>query len=251
MPSEARKAAEQELERLQQTPPAAAEYAVGRNYLDWILSMPWENPRGQAGLKAAEKIFERATFRPGESQGSAARIHRCHQTPQANQRTDSLPGRPARVAKLPRPKAWRTHSDASSPRISLGGMRDEAEIRESPAHHMSARCRDGSSRRCAAVESRKPGHFAGRIGQGRRGFFAAIRGGLWRCSNPAQTTRLPDHYPRPALRPFAGALHHHGELAGADNIPRNATNGSRSLNCPATRVRELQIAKRYLVPAPD
>src|ERR1700690_4077301 len=41
-PDEARKAPKQELERLQQTPPADGEYADGRNYLDWMLSMPWE-----------------------------------------------------------------------------------------------------------------------------------------------------------------------------------------------------------------
>src|SRR5947208_4126825 len=42
MPAEAKKVAAQELERLQQTPPAAAEYSVARNYLDWILNLPWE-----------------------------------------------------------------------------------------------------------------------------------------------------------------------------------------------------------------
>ena len=58
LPPEARKAAEQELERLQQTPPAAAEYAVGRNYLDWILSLPWEkSTEDKLDLKAAEKIL--------------------------------------------------------------------------------------------------------------------------------------------------------------------------------------------------
>jgi len=72
---EARKAAEQELERLQQTPPAAAEYAVGRIISTGFEHAVGKSHRGQAGFGRRRKNLERATFRPGESQGSAARIH--------------------------------------------------------------------------------------------------------------------------------------------------------------------------------
>src|SRR6478736_3900007 len=42
LPVEVRKVAAQELDRLQQIQPAAAEYPVARNYIDWIINLPWE-----------------------------------------------------------------------------------------------------------------------------------------------------------------------------------------------------------------
>ncbi len=43
LPPEAKQVATQELDRLQQMPPAAAEYGLTRHYIDWILSLPWGN----------------------------------------------------------------------------------------------------------------------------------------------------------------------------------------------------------------
>src|SRR3984957_19612327 len=58
LPDEVRKTAQQELERLSQMPPAAAEYTVARNYLDWILNLPWEKTtEDKLDLKAAEKVL--------------------------------------------------------------------------------------------------------------------------------------------------------------------------------------------------
>src|SRR5207249_8476236 len=41
LPEEAKKLALKELERLQQIPPTTPEYTVSRNYLDWIVNLPW------------------------------------------------------------------------------------------------------------------------------------------------------------------------------------------------------------------
>ena len=63
LPAEVRKAAEQELDRLAQISPAAAEYAVSRNYLDWILALPWEKSTpDKLDLKAAQKVLNDEHF---------------------------------------------------------------------------------------------------------------------------------------------------------------------------------------------
>src|ERR1051326_1589105 len=63
MPDEARKVANQELERLQQMPPAAAEYAVTRHYLDWILNLPWtKETEDKLELTEAERILNEQHF---------------------------------------------------------------------------------------------------------------------------------------------------------------------------------------------
>ncbi|MCL0149321.1 endopeptidase La, partial [Klebsiella pneumoniae] len=63
LPVEVKKIATQELERLQQIQPAAAEYPVARNYLDWIINLPWEKSTpDKIDLAAAEKILNQQHF---------------------------------------------------------------------------------------------------------------------------------------------------------------------------------------------
>jgi ATP-dependent Lon protease len=48
---------------MQQTSPAAAEYGVSRNYLDWILALPWQiETEDKLDLKVAEKILDEQHF---------------------------------------------------------------------------------------------------------------------------------------------------------------------------------------------
>src|SRR5499427_8748272 len=63
LPAEAKKVATQELERLQQMPPAAAEYSVIRHYLDWILALPWmKETEDKIDLAEAERILDEQHF---------------------------------------------------------------------------------------------------------------------------------------------------------------------------------------------
>ena len=59
MPEEARAKAMAEMKKLRQTPPSSAEYAVLRNYVDWILALPWNVVRGvDIDIKQAQKILD-------------------------------------------------------------------------------------------------------------------------------------------------------------------------------------------------
>src|SRR2546427_1947880 len=60
---EAKQVANQEVESLQQMPPAAAEYAVTRHYLDWILSLPWmKETEDKIDLSEADRILNEQHF---------------------------------------------------------------------------------------------------------------------------------------------------------------------------------------------
>ncbi|MGH7952918.1 MAG: LON peptidase substrate-binding domain-containing protein, partial [Limisphaerales bacterium] len=130
MPEDARKAALQELERLQQTPPAAAEYAVARNYLDWILTLPWEKSTDdKLDLKAAEKILNEQHF------GLTKIKDRLLEFLAVIKRRKEIKGPilclvgPPGVGKTSLGKSVADALGRKFARISLGGMRDEAEIR--------------------------------------------------------------------------------------------------------------------------
>src|SRR2546422_657616 len=130
MTEEARKEALRELERLAKMPRAAAEYTVARTYLDWLLAMPWQHETSDAvdiarartildedheGLeKIKERILEHLAVKKIRPEGKDPIL--CFVGPPGVGKT-SL-GR-----SIARALGRKFH------RISLGGMRDEAEIR--------------------------------------------------------------------------------------------------------------------------
>ena len=97
MSKEVHEKAIQELKRLELMPPMSAESTVSRNYLDWLLAVPWKKKSKEIrDIVAAEKILERRALRPRENQGSHPRIPRRPPARQESERFDPLLRRASR-----------------------------------------------------------------------------------------------------------------------------------------------------------
>ncbi len=130
LPEEIKKVALKELDRLKQTPPAVAEYTVTRNYLDWLVTVPWSRSTTDTlDLAAAERIFDEQHF------GLKKVKDRLLEFLAVIQLKNNLKGPilclagPPGVGKTSLGKSVADALGRKFARISLGGMRDEAEIR--------------------------------------------------------------------------------------------------------------------------
>ena len=71
MPKEVHEKAMQELKKLEAMPPMSAESTVSRNYLDWLLAVPWKKRSKEIrNIERAEEDPERRPLRAGEDQGA-------------------------------------------------------------------------------------------------------------------------------------------------------------------------------------
>ena len=86
MPEEVAEKAIQELKRLESMPPMSAEATVSRNYLDWLIAVPWHKKTKESrDLKRAEADPQRGPLRPREDQGPHPRVPR---RPRADQEAE-------------------------------------------------------------------------------------------------------------------------------------------------------------------
>ena len=77
MPKDVEEKAIQELKRLEAMPPMSAEATVSRNYLDWLIAVPWhKKTRGEPRPEARRGDPQRGPLRPREDQGPHPRVPR-------------------------------------------------------------------------------------------------------------------------------------------------------------------------------
>ena len=130
MPPDAGEKAQKEIERLETMPPMSAEATVCRNYLDWLLGLPWnKKSREKRDLKDAERILNEDHFgleKVKERILEYLSIRRLVKNPKGV--ILGLLGPPG-VGKSSLAKSIARSTGRKFVRLSLGGVRDEAEIR--------------------------------------------------------------------------------------------------------------------------
>ena len=128
--AEAREKALAEFKKLKSMSPMSAEATVVRNYLDWMLSIPWKKrSRVNKDIKRAEAVLE------ADHYGLAKVKERILEYLAVQQRTKKLKGPilclvgPPGVGKTSLGKSIARATGRNFVRMSLGGVRDEAEVR--------------------------------------------------------------------------------------------------------------------------
>ncbi|MBS4222604.1 endopeptidase La [Bacillus sp. FJAT-49682] len=130
MPDHAKETAFKELDRYEKIPSTSAESSVIRNYIDWLVSLPWANAtKDDLNIHKAEKILERDHY------GLEKVKERVLEYLAVQQLTKSLRSPilclvgPPGVGKTSLARSIAESMGRNFVRISLGGVRDESEIR--------------------------------------------------------------------------------------------------------------------------
>ena len=130
MPKDVEEKAIQELKRLEAMPPMSAEATVSRNYLDWLIAVPWhKKTREGRDLKRAEEVLNEDHYGLEKIKDRILEFLAVRALVKKPKATILALSGPPGVGKTSLAKSIARAMNRKFVRLSLGGIRDEAEIR--------------------------------------------------------------------------------------------------------------------------
>ena len=246
MPKEAREKADSELNKLKMMSPMSAEATVVRNYIDWLVSVPWKKrSKIRRDLAQAEKVLEEDHY------GLEKVKERILEYLAVQQRVRKLKGPilclvgPPGVGKTSIGRSIARATNRKFSRMSLGGVRDESEIRGHRRTYIGS-MPGKIIQNLAKVKVRNPLFLLDEIDKMAMDFRGDPASALLEVLDPEQNNTFADHYMEVE---FDLSDTMFVATSNSMNIPGPLLDRMEVIRIPGyTEDEKLNIAMKYLIP---